>query len=135
MIFFYCKLSRKEHLKHKRVLTKGTKPSGLRYSQVLFAGSATDFALFVEEVKHTPQDGQQQDADDDDCNDDAIALWWSRRTRTRCRGFTQRDRLSEVRVRLWYRIEPAGPCIIPASAYSRQPFTEINERAACASFR
>lgn len=51
---FYCKFSRKEHLKHKRVPTKGTKPSGLPYSQVLFAGSATDFALFVEEVKHTP---------------------------------------------------------------------------------
>lgn len=50
------------------------------YSQVLFARSPTDFALFVEEVEHTPQDGQQQDADDDDCNDDTFALWGRRRS-------------------------------------------------------
>lgn len=54
-----------------------------RYSQVLFAGSTTDFALFVEEVEHAPQDGQQQDADDDDGDDDAFALWRRRSTRTR----------------------------------------------------
>lgn len=48
------------------------------YSQVLLARSPTDFALFVEEVEHTPQDGQQQDADDDDCDDSTVAPWWRR---------------------------------------------------------
>lgn len=42
--------------------------------QVLFSGPAADLSLFVEEVEHTPQNGQQQDADDDDCYDDSSAL-------------------------------------------------------------
>lgn len=46
--------------------------------QILLARSPTDFALFVEEVEHTPQNGQQQDADDEDCDDDATALWWGK---------------------------------------------------------
>lgn len=45
------------------------------YSQVLFPRSAADFALFVEEVEHAPQDGQQQDDDDDDGDDNAFAPW------------------------------------------------------------
>lgn len=55
------------------------------HSQVLLAGSATDLALFVEVVEHTPQDGQQQDEDNDDCNDNPIALWWRRSTKTAIR--------------------------------------------------
>lgn len=48
----------------------------LLHSQVFLAGSPAELALFVEEVEHAPQDGQQQDADDDGCNDDTVALWW-----------------------------------------------------------
>lgn len=53
------------------------------YLQVLLAGAAADLSFLVEEVEHASQDGQQQDADDDDRNDYAIALWWRRCTRTR----------------------------------------------------
>lgn len=42
--------------------------------QVLFSGPAADLSLFVEEVEYTPQNGQQQDADDDDRYDDSSAL-------------------------------------------------------------
>lgn len=42
--------------------------------QVLFSGPATDLFLFVEEVEYTPKNGQQQDADDDDCYDRSSAL-------------------------------------------------------------
>lgn len=52
------------------------------YSQVLLARPAAELALFVEEVEHTTQDGQQQDADYDDCNDNTTALWWRRSTTT-----------------------------------------------------
>lgn len=42
--------------------------------QVLFSGPAADLSLFVEEVEYTPENGQQQDADDDDCYDDSSVL-------------------------------------------------------------
>lgn len=58
------------HLHHNVIL------AGLLFGQVLLAGSATDLALFVEEVEHTPQDGQQQDADDEDRNDNTTALFF-----------------------------------------------------------
>lgn len=50
--------------------------------QVLLPRSTTDLSLFVEEVEHAAEDGQQQDTDDDNCNDDTAALWWGRNTST-----------------------------------------------------
>lgn len=50
------------------------------YLQILLARSPTDLAPFVEEVKNTAQNGQQQYAYDDDRNDHATALWWRKST-------------------------------------------------------
>lgn len=102
------------------------------YSQVLFARSPTDFALFVEEVENTPQDGQQQDADDDDCNDDTFALW----------GEEEKEHKEEMvrfywfrtRLRLGWSWVVLGS--IPESADGIQHFAEENKKKkACASFQ
>lgn len=64
--------------------------------QVLLSRSATDLSLFVEEVEHTPQDGQQQNADNDDSNDDTIALWWRGSTRTITGSLTCKWTMNEM---------------------------------------
>lgn len=45
------------------------------HSHVLLARTTTgDLALLVQEVQHATQDGQQEYADNNDHNDDAVAL-------------------------------------------------------------
>lgn len=57
------------HLHHNVVF------AGLPFSEVLLARSATNPALLVEEIQHTAQNSQKQDADDDDCDNKTFALF------------------------------------------------------------